>query len=229
MSRAAFIRDLAELLLRLEGGMQEFASPVPMQTEDSLLTAIVAFGDEAVPILLERFTASYERISHGYIIDALKRIGNPAAVPAIITFHQTFGTFLSCAEAMSALRILGTEQAYLYLGETLTRYALGNPRVVESPLELVIACRALGEWGDHRAIAPLMAAAQIHREAAGMPQAALEALAHYPVTHTYLEKVAQQQAHTADAMDERHGAQDADQSNDESDVGEDVSEGGAPT
>ena len=172
MSREAFIRDLAQLLLRLEGGMPEFESPLPQQTKDGLLTAVVAFGDESVPILLERFTASFATISHGYIIDALKRIGNPAAVPALIAFHQHYGNYDSRAGAMSALRVLGTEQAYLYMGETLTRYALGNPRVVDSTLELVIASHALGEWGDHRAIAPLMAAAQIHHEAAGMPQAA---------------------------------------------------------
>lgn len=208
MSREAFIRDLTELLLRLEGGMQEFEAPVPLQTEDGLLTAIVAFGDEAVPIVLERFTASYERIGHGYIIDALKRIGNPAAVPALIAFHQSHGTFLSRAKAMSALRALGNEQAYLYLSETLTRYARGNLRVVDSTVELVMACQALGEWDDHRAIAPLMAAAQIHHEAAGMPQAALEALAHYSVTPTYF---AQQQAHTAEAPDERHNTHDDEQ------------------
>ncbi len=177
MSRETFIRDVTELLLRLEGGMLEFESPLPPQTTDGLLTAVVAFGDEAVPILLDRFTASFATIGHGYIIDALERIGNPAAVPALIAFHRQYGTYDSRAGAMSALRALGTEEAYLYMAHVLTSYAQGQLRVVDSPLELVIACAALGEWGDERAVASLLAATQIHHEAAGMPQAALAALA----------------------------------------------------
>lgn len=193
MTRATFIRELTDLLLQLEGGMLAFESPLPLQTEESLISAVVAFGDEAVPILLERFAASYSQIGHGYIIDALKRIGNPAAVPALVAFHEHYGSYDSSAAAMQALAALGTEEAYVYMGEILTRYALGNPRVVNSALELVIACRALGKWGDHRAVAPLMAGTQIHYEGAGMPQAAMEALAHYPVAHTYLEKLARQE------------------------------------
>lgn len=188
MSRDAFNRDLTELLLRLEGGMQEFEEPLPLQAKESLVSAVVAFRDEAVPILLERFTASYSQIGPGYIIDALKRIGNPAAVPALIAFHEHYGSYDSSAAAMQALAALGTEEAHVYMGEILIRYALGNPRVVNSPLELVIACRALGTWGDHRAIGPLTAATHIHLEAAGMPQAALEALTQYSATPTNLEK-----------------------------------------
>lgn len=57
MSRDTFIRQLADLLLELEGGMQAFESPLLLQTQEGLNSAVVAFGDEAVPILLERFTA----------------------------------------------------------------------------------------------------------------------------------------------------------------------------
>ncbi len=74
MSRASFIRELVDLLLRMEGGMLEFEAPLPQQTEESLMTAVVAFGDEALPTLLERFTASFADIGHGYLIDVLKRI-----------------------------------------------------------------------------------------------------------------------------------------------------------
>jgi hypothetical protein len=199
MSRAIFIQDLVELLLRLERGMQEFETPLPQQTEESLITAVAAFGDEALPTLLTRFTDSFTNIGHGYIghgyiIEVLERIGNPAAVPALIAFHQNYGNYDSRAGAMSALRKLDTEQAYTYMSEVLTRYALGNTRVVDSPLELVIACRALGEWGDLRAIPPLMAAAQIHHEPAGMPQAAIQALGRYPAAQKFLAKLASQNA-----------------------------------
>lgn len=184
MARETFIHDLVNLLLRLEAEMLEFESPLPVQTKEGLVTAVVAFGDEAVPTLLDRFTDSFATIGHGYIIDALLRIGNPAAVPALIAFHRQYGNYDSRAGAMSALRALGTEEAYIYMGSVLTRYVRGDLRVVDSSLELVIACAALGEWGDERAVAPLLAATQIHHEAAGMPQAALTALALYPAAHT---------------------------------------------
>ncbi len=124
------------------------------------------------------------------------RIGNPAAVPALIAFHRDYGSYVSRAGAMSALRALDTEASYTYMAEVVTRYALGNTRMVDSTLELVIACRALGEWGDaERAVPPLMAGAQIHLEGGGMPQAAIEALGRYPVAQKFLAKLASQSAH----------------------------------
>ena len=96
--------------------MQAFESPLLLQTQEGLNSAVVAFGDEAVPILLERFTAPYSQIGPGFIIDALKRIGNPAAVPALIAFREHYGSYDSTARAMQALAALGTEKAYAYMG-----------------------------------------------------------------------------------------------------------------
>jgi HEAT repeat protein len=179
MSAEAFISDLAHLLARLDRGMLEFEEPPPQLVGDGLVTALVAFGPQAVAILHTVLTEVQAESGCLHLIDALGQIGDPTSAPILIQFHQNFSSFISALAAIQALRTLKTEVAYCYLGDVLTRYAEGDEHAIETCAELVVACQALAEWGDTRAIGPLEHALTIDDPVHDIQGAARQALATY--------------------------------------------------
>lgn len=188
MGRSEFIHDLIDLLIRMDRGMMEFEEPLPRTAVESIVSAVVSFGHEVVPRLNTLLAEEPEDMDFTYLVDALGMIGHPSSVPYIIDKHR-HASFVSGAAALSALKTIRTDEALEYLGRVLTQYSAGDERVIESAIELVIACQALGEWGDHRAISPLKDATRI-QGLQGMPDAAIQALAKYPQGHQFLHELA---------------------------------------
>lgn len=179
MSVEAFIADLAHLLARLDRGMLEFEEPPPEPVGDGLVAALVAFGPQAVAILHMVLTEVQAESSCLHLIDALGQLGDPTSAPLLIQFHQNFSSYSSALVAIQALRKLKTEVAYSYLGDILTRYAQGDEHVIETRAELLVACHALAEWGDTRAILPLEHALTIDDPVHDIHGAARQALSTY--------------------------------------------------
>lgn len=176
MSTQRFIADLVALLCRLDRGTLEFEDPPPDGVNEGVMNAVAAFGEQALPDLHTALAsapgADYDPV---HVIDTLAMIANSASAPYLIAFHG-HGTYISSAAAIIALREMKTESAYLYLAELLQRYAAGDHRAVETRLELVVCCNALGEWPDPRAIPALEKAVDLTDNYPGLHEAACEAL-----------------------------------------------------
>jgi HEAT repeat protein len=109
----------------------------------------------------------------------LGQLGDPTSAPILIQFHKHFSSYDSAFAAIQALRMLKTEVAYQYLGDLLTCYADGDTHAIETSAELLVACRALVEWGDRRAIPLLEQALRIDDPVHDIRGAARDALATY--------------------------------------------------
>lgn len=155
MSTEAFIYDLAHMLARLDRGMLEFEEPPPREVSNGLVAALVAFGPQAVPTLHTVLAEVQAESDCCHLIDVLGQIGDPTSAPILIRFHKNFRSYASSLAAIQALRALNTNVAYCYLGDLLTHYAKGEAGVIETRAELLVACHALAEWGNPRAIPPL--------------------------------------------------------------------------
>jgi len=192
-----FIEKLLDLLVIIEGGMKTLLDPLPEDVEKHIADAIFIFGEKALPALHATRIVDMDRMNHpkehknsGRIIDILGEISSPDSAPLLIDFHRSGPiSFMTSAAALGALRKIGTDEAYEYLGRVLTQYAGGNTQVIESSLDLRVACRALKEWEDERAIPPLKAACHIEGSYE-MPDTAIIALASYQQAHEYLKDLA---------------------------------------
>lgn len=120
--------------------------------------------------------------------DVLALIGNEHSIPILIDVHRNFSGEVEGSAISTALRSIGSEAGYLYLSEIITRYVDGDLKVVNSRNELYVACLALGEWQDTRAVKPLQMAMKIEFLNV-MPHGAIEALARYDEGKTYLENI----------------------------------------
>lgn len=167
--------------------MLAFEEPLPIGVQENLLHAVTAFGKEILPILHRRLQESDYSGMAGFVIYALGDIADPSSTPYLIECHK-HGTFMTSAAALASLRKLRTPDGYEYMGKLLIEWAQGNKRVFNSGLEMVIACKALGEWGDSRAITPLMQATHISH-ADGMPRVAIEELAKFAQAHQFLREL----------------------------------------
>lgn len=181
-----FIDDIVDLIIRMERGNP---GSLPDGVGMHLVDAIAAFGNDALPVLHKRLSNHLGEITEGYILKALGEIGNPSSAPYLIEYHQAYSTPITAPYAIEALKNTGAEDGYLYLAHLLLAYASGNTDVVETPLELLLAADALGDWGKERAVHPLKSALRV-QEVAELPERAAKALAQYPQQHSYLREVA---------------------------------------
>ena len=176
MSTTAFIKDLVALLVRFDRGMLEFEDPPPRQAEQGLADAVIAFADSAVPALHAALVAGWSSGGVGpLLIGVLGEIGHASSVPYLIEHHKSHADFMSGTVAMQALRKLRSTEGYEYMAEVLARTAAGDWTAINTGHEVVVACMALAEWDDPRAIEALAQATAI-RGGFGMPEAAVEAL-----------------------------------------------------
>ena len=178
-----FIRDLTELLLRVDRGMLEFEEPPPENVATGLMQALRAFGGQAVPIIHAVLTEHWSRKGEGneaHLVDVIAEIGDPSSVPYLIELHTHHANYLTSLAAIQALRKLRTEAAYTYLAQLLMRYADGDHRAFQTMSEARTCCLAMDEWNDPRAVAPLQAALRIEADSVHRLQEAAEAaLAQY--------------------------------------------------
>ena len=176
MTTEVFIRELVQLLARLDKGMLEFEDPPPEGVADGLIQAVLAFGEQALPAL---HAALLDEDGALHIIRALTSIGSPTSTLPLIEFHEHRCSYDSGLAAIQALRSLKTEPAYLYFAEQLSRYGRGDQHAFETRKEAVVACAALQEWEDQRAVAPLTLARGVDDDGYGIREAAHRALEAY--------------------------------------------------
>lgn len=192
MSTLRFIQDLVELLFRLDQGMQEFEEPPPEQVKEGVMRAVIGFGEQALPAIHKRFAEAPSEVGPT-VLDVLGEIANPDSASYIIDFHKHHADFLSGAAAISALKKLKAGAGYSYLCDLLIRRSQGDKRAFNTNLEIVIACQALGEWKNSRAIEPLVEALRIRDTHGEMPNAAINALATYPEAQQRLLELAERE------------------------------------
>jgi HEAT repeat protein len=200
MGREKFIKDLVELLVRIDKGMLEFDEPLPSAVEAAITQAVIAFGEEALPELHTHLADSSPDIDFVQLVDVIGDIGSPTSIPYLINKHQN-ASFMSGAAAIQALRKIGTDESYLYFGDLLAKRASGDVYVINSGVEIQIACQALGEWGDERAIPFLERATAIY-DPNSMPETAIRALAKYPKAHPFLRELAKRKISLKKLIDE---------------------------
>jgi HEAT repeat protein len=198
MTRLAFIKTIVKLLIQMDQGPQEFEFPLPSGVREHLIDVIAAFGDESIEVL----HSTLSRLQHEgnnplSLIDALGIIGNPSSIPYLIDQHRNYSNFMSGEATISALRKTKNVSAYEYISKILIARSLGNYRVFNSEFEIVIACKALGEWGDDRAVEPLESALKI-KNTSGMPQIAIEEIARYEKARPILENLAESEKELSD-------------------------------
>lgn len=189
MDRSDFIKELLKLLVKIDGGMVEFSEPLPQGAAEGLVSAIASFGEEALPELHRLFADLPPKTDFVYVIDVLGEIGSPLSAPFLIEYHSHYASYISGTAAIQALKKISTEPAYLYLGNLLIQYTSGKP-AFNTGAEIPVACEALGEWNDDRAIGFLEQATRIH-DPNRMPVTAIEQLAKYPQAHPFLSELAQ--------------------------------------
>jgi hypothetical protein len=201
MSTTAFIEDLVALLVRFDRGMLEFEEPPPEEARQGLANAVIAFADAAVPSLHAALVDGWSSDGVGpLLIDVLGEIGHGSSVPYLIEHHKSHADFMSGTAAMQALRKLRSNEGYEYMVEVLSRTAEGDWTAINTGHEVVVACRALAEWDDPRAIGALVQAATI-RGSFGMPEAAVEALAQRAEGRRLLPDLAARDPAVRDALE----------------------------
>jgi hypothetical protein len=177
MERKAFIDDLIGLLIRMERRMEAFTEPLPKGVEKGVMEAIVSFGEEALPELHNKLTSLQSQMGFIYLIDILGDIGDESSIPYLIEFHRNHTDFMGGVAAVRAMKKIGTEEVYLYLGNLLIEYLSGK-NLFNTQFEITLACEALGDWNDERAIPILEQATTIHNHNL-MPETAIKQLAKY--------------------------------------------------
>lgn len=194
MGRKDFIDDLIRLLIRMERGMAEFPDePLPADAEKGIVQALISFGEEILPQLHNTLNVLWsQQVDCVYVVDILGVIGHASSVPYLIELHSKYASFMSGMAAVQALRNIGTEEVYLYFGNLLFRHTAGE-HVFNADAEIPIVCEALGEWDDARAIPFLEKATAIHSPNR-MPEIAIRQLAKYPLAHTFLHHLAENEA-----------------------------------
>jgi hypothetical protein len=201
MSTAAFIEDLVALLVRFDRGMLEFEEPPPHEAGQGLADAVIAFADAAVPALHAALTDGWSSGGVGpLLIDVLGEIGHASSVPYLIEHHRSHADYMSGTVAMQALRKLRSNEGYEYMAEMLARTAEGDWTAINTGHEVVVACMALAEWDDPRAIGALVQATKI-RGGFGMPAAAVEALAQRAEGLRLLPDLAERDPAVREALD----------------------------
>lgn len=189
MARKELIVQLVKILVETDKGMSEFIEPLPGDVVKGVVLAIVSFGEEALPELHQALVDSWSSIDLVHLVDVLGTIGSASSVPYLIEFHSQYGSFMSGTASVQALKMIGVEDAYLYLGNLLTQYVAGK-QVFNTGAEIPIACEALGEWNDARAVPFLEQAVTIH-DPNRMPETAFRELVKYPTAHAFLRNLAQ--------------------------------------
>ena len=142
--------------------------------------------DAQLPKTLSDFLVSKGLDSILSLIDVLSLIGNPKSVPILIDLHQNYAGDLEGIAITNALKSIGTEQGYEYLAGVIKKYVNGDYEVINSRHELYIACLALKEWRNEKALEPLIQALKIEYVNL-LPQTAIEALATYTKGQEYLK------------------------------------------
>ena len=189
MSREDFIEALVRLLIRLDCGMLEFERPVPEGVREGIENAVVSFGHEAVATLHQALSDDATDSDPSSIVDALARIGEPESAKHIIEFHKEHSSYISGLTSVNALRVLRSEDGYLYLADLLRRASDGDSTGFNSGTEIIVACKALGEWNDIRAVPPLKKVLQLS-DIPGLAETAILALVVYPEAHPFLKELA---------------------------------------
>jgi type IV secretory pathway VirJ component len=183
VSTDLFIRDLTELLMRVDRGMLEFEEPPPENVATGLMQVLRAFGEQAVPVIhavLREHWSQGDGGSEAHLVDVIAEIGDASSVPFLIELHARHANYLTSFAAIQALRELRTEAAYTYLAQLLMRYGDGDHRVFQTMSEATTCCLAMDEWNDPRAVAPLQTALRIEAHSVhGIQEVAEAALARY--------------------------------------------------
>lgn len=196
MRRAEFIAKLTELLLTIEQGMLAFQEPLPHDVAKHLVIAAAALGEEILPNLHEIMSEdTYKNTSHigrGHIIDVVGQIGHPSSVKYLIDFRQNVSGDMTSAAVLSALRKIGMLECYEYFSNLIEEYLAGNKQVIESSLDLHIACYAMQDWSDDRGLQILKKATVIN-DVHQMPEIAVRSIATYPNSRRYLQELAVEQ------------------------------------
>ncbi len=181
---------LIDLLIIVEKGMIELDVPLPREVETGIKQALVGFGEQILPQLHKAIDELKNEISISHILDILGSIGHSSSIPFLIDLHSNYSGFLSGTAAINALKDIGTEKGYIYLSELLNQRSLGNKKVFNSEVEMVIACKAMGDWEDPRATIALKNATEIF-DPNEMPYVALKLLVKKPNGMILLEELAQ--------------------------------------
>lgn len=196
MLKAQYLHELVKLVVVIEKGMNGLDEPVSSATEKGLCDAIIGFGSEALQAIHLAFEALDYGFAAGCLPDILGVIGDESSIPYLITAHKQ-GDFLSGTAALQALRKLAyrlnSDFIYTYLADLLVEAAQGNPKVFNSTVEIIEACKAMDAWNNSRGLDVLKESLKI-RYTHDMPRFAIAILVRRPEAQEYLTRLADEDA-----------------------------------
>lgn len=195
MSTAAIIKDLVDLLARIDRSAGELDEPLPDDTVTAIQDAVVPLGTAALPLLHERLVEEWTVPGRDptYLIHVLGQIGSVESISYLIEHHANHSSYMSGSVAIAALRTIAADAGYEYLAMLLEHWHQGDIHAFNTEHEATIAMTALGEWGNTRAIAPLI---NVARESAKLRvrEHAVRSLACYPEAHSLLRELGEADA-----------------------------------
>lgn len=195
VSKITFMRTLTDLLLLVEQGMIAFEEPLPREVVQGIIDASAGFKADILPFLhdiLEKDAdGSIQLVNRGYIIDVIGKIADDASTSYLIRFHQNSSNYATSAAILAALRRIASNDSYGYLASILQQYIDGEKYIIQSSLDIHIACNAMQDWKSNKALKILKLAVAIE-DVDRMPEKALRAIATFPGTTLFLKKMAEE-------------------------------------